>query len=195
MNRIALISALLTGLLLTGCGAAGNNGDTTTYSYPSVSMEPTIAAHAEVTADLDAYRRSSPQRGDIVVFHPPTGADGGIACGVRQLPSEACPKPTSGLSSQTFIKRIVAVPGDELSIRDGLPILDGRSAFAQVIRKCPRQETEEQSTEPGGCELPKQITIPPGHYFLMGDNSGASFDSRFWGPVPRAAILGRVELP
>jgi len=42
--------------------------------------------------------------------------------------------------------------------------------------------------------MPKPITIPSGHYFVMGDNSGASSDSRWWGPVPRAGILGRVEL-
>ena len=42
----------------------------------------------------------------------------------------------------------------------------------------------------GGCDFPKQITIPPDHYFMMGDNSGASDDSRYWGPVPRDWLIG-----
>ncbi|MGN6814781.1 MAG: signal peptidase I [Solirubrobacterales bacterium] len=41
--------------------------------------------------------------------------------------------------------------------------------------------------------MPKTITIPPGHYFMLGDNRGASDDSRFWGPVPADWILGKVE--
>jgi signal peptidase I len=43
------------------------------------------------------------------------------------------------------------------------------------------------------CDFPKEVTIAPGTYFMAGDNRGASDDSRFWGPVPRAWILGRVE--
>jgi signal peptidase I len=44
----------------------------------------------------------------------------------------------------------------------------------------------------GACDLPEKITIPPDHYFMMGDNRGASDDSRFWGPVPRAWIIGKA---
>ena len=44
----------------------------------------------------------------------------------------------------------------------------------------------------GACNLPKPITIPPDHYFMMGDNRGASDDSRFWGPVPRDWIIGKA---
>ena len=44
-----------------------------------------------------------------------------------------------------------------------------------------------------GCDFPRRITVPDGHYFLLGDNRGASDDSRFWGPVPLEWIQGRVE--
>jgi signal peptidase I len=46
---------------------------------------------------------------------------------------------------------------------------------------------------PGGeCNLPTEITIPPDHYFMMGDNRGESDDSRFWGPVPRDQLIGKA---
>ena len=85
----------------------------------------------------------------------------------------------------TFVKRIVAGPGDTLSIEDGLPIVDGEAVEADHIAECGNGL---------GCDLPKEITIPPDHYFMMGDNSGASDDSRFWGPVPSDWIIGKVVL-
>ncbi len=58
------------------------------------------------------------------------------------------------------------------------------------------EKTEEPYINPCGgaraCNLPKEITIPPDHYFMMGDNRGASDDSRFWGPVPRDWIIGEA---
>jgi len=43
------------------------------------------------------------------------------------------------------------------------------------------------------CDFPRPITVPSGSYYALGDNRGASFDSRFWGPVPRKAVLARVD--
>ena len=178
MKSIAMLAAVCAGLCLVACG-----GSTETYAYPSESMEPTISYQEEVTADLDAYDHAVPVRGDIVVFHPPAGIDMSVSCGVQSPPSQPCPKPTSGLSSEVFIKRIVAVPGDRISIRDGQPVVNGRAVLTKVIQKC----------SGNACNLPKPTTIRPGQYFIMGDNSRASNDSRYWGPIPRAAILGKVE--
>ena len=66
-----------------------------------------------------------PSIGDVVVFHPPAGADQGTECGVRHAPNQACPEPTKAESDQNFIKRIVAGPGDTLSIRNGHPVVNG----------------------------------------------------------------------
>ncbi len=156
------------------------------YQIPSESMEPTLDVGQRVLVSRFIYDLKKPQIGDVVVFHPPAGVDGNSPeeCGVVRRPNEACPKPTAAESSQNFIKRIVAGPGDKLSIKEGHPVVNGV------------EKTNEPYTEPCGnagvCNLPKTITIPPGHYFMMGDNRGASDDSRFWGPVPEEWIIGEA---
>jgi signal peptidase I len=161
------------------------------YQIPSESMEPTLDVGQRVLVNRFLYHFKDPAIGDIVVFHPPAGADNGSAeCGVKVRGSQPinvgmpCPKSTAGESSQNFIKRIVAVPGDTLSVKDGHPVVNGV------------EKTEESYIVPCGsstaCNLPKTITIPPDHYFMMGDNRGASDDSRFWGPVPREWIIGEA---
>ncbi len=160
------------------------------YQIPSESMEPTLDVGQRVLVNRFIYHFTDPAIGNIVVFHPPAGADSGAECGVTingRQPNEvgeSCPQPTAGESSQNFIKRIVALPGDTLSVKDGHPVVNG------VEKK------DEPYITPCGdapaCNLPKTITIPPDHYFMMGDNRGASDDSRFWGPVPRSWIIGEA---
>ena len=154
------------------------------YQIPSESMEPTLDVGQRVLVNRFIYHFTDPGAGDLVVFHPPAGADNGTECGVKPKPGEACPKPTKAESSQNFIKRIVAGPGDTLSVKDGHPVVNGV------------EKTDEPYTNPCGsaaaCNMPRTITIPPDHYFMMGDNRGASDDSRFWGPVPRDWIIGKA---
>ena len=154
------------------------------YQIPSESMEPTLDVGQRVLVNRFIYHFEDPSPGDIVVFHPPKGADTGTECGVPHGTEESCPRPTPEESSQNFIKRIVAVGGDTVSIRDGHPVVNGV------------EKTNEPYTIPcgtgGACNLPKPITVPPGYYFMMGDNRGASDDSRFWGPVPRSWIIGKA---
>jgi signal peptidase I len=154
------------------------------YQIPSESMEPTLDVGQRVLVNRFLYHFKDPQIGDVVVFHPPSGADVGQECGVQPKAGEPCSQPTEGQSDQNFIKRIVAGPGDTLSVKEGHPVVNG----------------VEQKDEPfinpcgsgGSCDFPRTITIPPDHYFMMGDNRGASDDSRFWGPVPRDWIIGEA---
>jgi signal peptidase I len=160
------------------------------YQIPSGSMEPTLDIGQRVLVNRFIYHLHEPKAGDVVVFHPPDGAESASECGVlvkKMQPletGEACPKPTAGESSQTFIKRIVAVGGDTLSIKDGHPVVNGV------------EKTDEPYINPCGggyeCTLPKTITIPAGSFFMMGDNRGESDDSRYWGPVPKSWIIGEA---
>ncbi|MGH2871683.1 MAG: signal peptidase I [Solirubrobacteraceae bacterium] len=153
------------------------------YKIPSPSMVPTLIPGQRILANrLD----TSPSLYDVVVFHPPHGADFPTpVCGDQSQgtpgDAQACDKPTAQESSQTFIKRVVGLPGDRISIVDGHVYRNGVEEKGSYLRPC------------GGgssCNFTKSITIPPGHYFMMGDNRGLSDDSRYWGPVPDKWIIG-----
>jgi signal peptidase I len=156
------------------------------YQIPSASMEPTLVPGERVLVNRLSYSiGGDPSIGDIVVFHPPSGADnGGKECGVERPMDQPCPEGTPEQSDQNFIKRIVAGPGDTLYIEDGHPVVNGEKKTDEpYIRAC------------GGgvdCNMQESITIPPDHYFMMGDNRGESDDSRFWGPVPEDWIIGKA---
>ena len=159
------------------------------YQIPSESMEPTLDVGQRVLVNRFLYRFEDPQVGDIVVFHPPRGAEAGNSCGDPSTGASGnsgspCASPTPEKADVNFIKRIVAGPGDTLAIQEGHPVVNGELVGDEdFIKPC----------SPGGaCNLPKAITIPPDHYFMMGDNRGASDDSRFWGPVPRDWIIGEA---
>ena len=154
------------------------------YRIPSESMVPTLEIGQRVLVDRVTYRYGDPERGDIVVFKPPAGADNNT-CGASDYDeqSQACPEPTGRRSDTNFIKRIVGLPCDRLSVRDGQVFIDGRRQRETYIR-------------PDGacdiCDLPTEITIPKGMYFMMGDNRGESADSREWGPVPKKWLIGQA---
>ena len=150
------------------------------YRIPSESMEPTLDVGQRVLVDRIGERFTDPKVGDIVVFHPPAGADVN-ECGAPKPDNQACDLPTKQRSKTNFIKRVVGVGGDRIQIINGHVIRNGVREKDGYIRPC----------QPGDdCNLPKTITVPKGYFFMMGDNRGASDDSRFWGPVPKKWIIG-----
>jgi signal peptidase I len=150
------------------------------FRIPSESMVPTLSVSQRVLVDRVSYRFGTPERGDIVVFKPPQGADND-ACGIQHSDRSACPRPTPERSDTNFIKRVVAIGGDRLKIVGGRVFIDGKQQDEPYIR------SDETCSI---CNLPEEITIPKGHFFMMGDNRGASDDSRFWGPVPKKWVIG-----
>jgi signal peptidase I len=159
------------------------------YEIPSASMEPTLRINQRILVDRVGMHFSSPHVGDIYVFHPPVsetcanpgegenslGGNGAAPCDVAQVHA----------SSQTYVKRVVGLPGDRLAIRDGHVIRDGRAEPSSYIVPCGGG---------GECNFRASITVPKGDYYMMGDNRPDSLDSRYWGPVPKAWLIGKAFL-
>jgi signal peptidase I len=158
------------------------------YKIPSGSMLPTLQIGQRILVDRLA---SSPHIGDIIVFHPPKNYNQGCADpaeGQSQQGSDAsapCDVAQRQPSSQTFVKRVVGLPGDRISIRNGHVYRDDVREHDPYIEPCSGVPV---------CSFPTAVTVPPGDYYTMGDNRGASDDSRFWGPVPGAWIIGKAFL-
>jgi signal peptidase I len=161
------------------------------YRIPSGSMLPTVRVNQRVLVDRLAMDFSSPHVGDIVVFHPPKNYSEGCADPGEgenqsgQYADAACQVAWKQPSSQTFIKRVVGQPGDHLSIRNGHVIRNGKPERDPYIVHCDGD---------AACNFPQTITVPRGEYYMMGDNRPDSEDSRFWGPVPRAWLIGKAFL-
>jgi signal peptidase I len=154
------------------------------YRIPSPSMEPTLhCARPEpdceagrsdrVLANRFIYHFRDPRRGEIVVFHAPKAA------------SDAC---TGGI----FVKRIIGLPGEIWSERNGFTYINGRRLAEPYIRPNRRDpETKTMFDIPPAGTLRR---IPAEMYLMEGDNRAHSCDSRVWGLVKRSAIVGKVFL-
>jgi len=147
------------------------------YRVPSASMEPTLhcakpasgcrAQYSDrVIALRIVYRFRDPRRGEIAVFRAPAAA---ANCG------------ESG--SLTFIKRVIGLPGETVSERNGIVLVNGRRLTERYV---PASERDHQTSS-----WPK---LEPDQYFMLGDNRSASCDSRDWGPVPRSSFIGPASL-
>jgi signal peptidase I len=146
------------------------------YQIPSPSMEPTLhcakptwgcksRVSDRVIANRVVYRFSEPKRGDIIVFKTPPQVD--AACD----------------ASGTFIKRIVGLPGEELSMQNGYVFINGVRLVEPYLK--PRYR---------GKETGEWARSPDDGYFVLGDNRAMSCDSRRWGVVLRDDIIGRAEV-
>jgi signal peptidase I len=128
---------------------------------PTPSMESTLLVGDHAVINKAAYLFSEPKRGDIIVFKP---------------------NPSSEI---TYVKRIVALPGETISIRDRVVLIDGKQLDEPYV-----SQSLESETAPG--DSPGSTLVPPGSYFVLGDNRPNSNDSRFFGTIPRESVQGRA---
>jgi signal peptidase I len=144
------------------------------YRIPTSSMEPTLHCAGavlgctaqfsdRVLANRFIYHFVDPKRGDIVVFETPVRA------------REECD------AGGTFVKRIVALPGETWEMRSGYIYINGQRVNETYIS----DDRRDDNTSP-----PERI--PDDSYFVMGDNRAQSCDSRQWGALPRANLIGKV---
>ena len=170
------------------------------FRIPSPSMVPTLKVGQRVLVNRLGPHFGDPSRGDIVVFKPPRGADPSVdQCGTPRQPGDKqpCSKPTPDQSNSNFIKRVVALPGDWIEVKKGRVYL-AKGATTKPPQSAFQEQNEPFINKDGNdatcslCNLPDPIQVPPGHFFMMGDNRAESDDSRQWGPVPKKWIIGRA---
>ena len=129
------------------------------FWIPSGSMIPTLEIGDRVLVNKFIYRFTEPDRGDIIVF--------------RSVDNP----------NEDLIKRVVALPGDEIAVRRGRLLLNGE----------PQKEPFTNKKFPDR-SFYARTTVPEGHVFVMGDNRGNSADSRVFGPLPKKNIEGEAFL-
>lgn len=121
------------------------------------SMLPLLQDHERIVVNRIAYKLESVHRGDIIVFHYPLDP------------------------AKSFIKRVIGLPGDWVSIRDGQVYVNGQRLKEPYIQPAYRGQ---QTCAP--------VHVPPGHYYVLGDHRDFSNDSRDWGTVARKYIYGKA---
>ncbi len=142
------------------------------FYIPSDSMYDTLATHDRILVNKLSYHLHPVRRGDVIVFTRPAGVDFGND------------------KVEDLIKRVIGLPGDTISIANCVVVVNG-----QVLDE---PYTDGQCTEPAGRAVDPDadgtFSVPPGGYFVMGDNRRPqqSYDSRFWGFVDKKLIIGRA---
>jgi signal peptidase I len=152
-----------------------------TFFIPSGSMEPTLQIGDRILVDKLAYHIHSVHRGDIVVFTRPTDEN----CG--------------GAPVNDLVKRVIGLPGETISLAGGYVYINGKkldetwlpASVSGVTRPGPPEAPADGFQQ---YNLTKPFVIPSNHFFVMGDNRTESCDSRYWGPIDRNMIVGKVDV-
>ncbi len=143
-----------------------------TFWIPSPSMAQTLVKNDRVLVNKLAYDVGDPKRGDVIVFERPPNEEGTI---------------------KDLIKRVIGLPGDHVSIRDGNVYVDGKQLeepytdgqLTEAKVGCGLGDTTGIDTEAG-------MVVPDGHLFVMGDNRNNSQDGRCFGPIDEDLVVGRA---
>lgn len=131
---------------------------------PSDSMDPTIRSGDRFVVDMRDYEHRSPQRGEVVLFE----------------------HDVQGHGTEDYVKRIIAIGGDTIEgTKDGI-FLNGKL----LNERYAKHESPQEATDTKRVFGP--TTVLPEQFFVMGDNRDDSYDSRYFGTVPRSRIEGRL---
>ncbi len=134
------------------------------HKIRGASMEPNFPDGEYLLTDKVTYRFSNPKRGDVIVFKPPVS-----------------PK-------EEFIKRIIALPGETISIKENKIFINKQLLDEEYIEY-------SLPTNSGSFLLEgEEFVVPENHYIAIGDNRPHSSDSRHWGPIEKGSITGRAWL-
>ena len=156
--REVIETAVLTLLMFLVIHSAVQN-----FNVDGHSMEPNLHDKELILVDKWTYLFHAPARGDVIVFVAP-------------------PAP-----SEDYVKRIIGLPGDVITINNGAPTVDSVTLKETYVRPA------NMGATPGDMPVNKMI-VPPNDYFVLGDNRVGSSDSRTWGLLPRKNIIGRAAL-
>ena len=173
MRRRALIIGLMTVPTLLGIAlyAVHLCGWVRPFAVPNGGMTPAISAGDRIIMEKLTPRSRKPQRGDVVVFK----TEGIAALG----------------SSTIFIMRIAGLPGEQVKISEGRLMINNQ----EVTLRNAEGPIAYTDVPPAQNPLPLQsgVTVPAECFFMLGDNSANSYDSRYWGYVPSDNMLGKVS--
>jgi signal peptidase I len=121
--------------------------------------------------DKISYRFSNPVRGDIVVFKPPVQLE-------KELAAENKPK-------ENFIKRVIGLPGERIEVKNGKVYINEKAISENYLDEAPNYNWSSNTLISDG-------TVPKDHYLVLGDNRNNSYDSHYWGFVPKNKIVGKA---
>ena len=133
------------------------------FKIPTGSMRTTLMEGDRILVNKLIYRFTDPKRGDVVVFHFPH------------------------MPKKDYIKRCVGLPGDTVEIIQGHLRVNGDLLTSPEVFERFYYYNRGDYGQEG-----KALAVPEGHYFMLGDNSASSQDSRYWGFVPRRSIIGKA---
>jgi signal peptidase I len=153
-SALRLIVDVLETVILSIVLFVGINTITERIRVDGYSMEPTFQDGEFVIVNRLAYSLGSPQPGDVIVFHFPRDPE------------------------QEYIKRIIGLPGDQISISGGKVSVNGNILDEPYIAAAPSYQSE--------------WTVPEDTLFVLGDNRNNSSDSHNWGPVPESYVVGKA---